>query len=50
MGEVCVGRASWLLELNPAIAAEVEQVESKIEGMTGVHVMRDGRYLGAVGP
>jgi Zn2+/Cd2+-exporting ATPase len=48
-GEICVGRASWLRELNPAIAAEVESVESKIEGMTGVHVMRNGKYLGAVG-
>jgi heavy metal translocating P-type ATPase len=49
MGELCVGRASWLMELQPAIRAEVAGVESKIEGMTGVHVMRDGRYLGAVG-
>lgn len=48
-GEVCVGRASWLMELNPAIKGEVAAVESKIEGITGVHVMRDGRYLGAVG-
>jgi Cd2+/Zn2+-exporting ATPase len=48
-GEICVGRASWLRELNPAIAADIEAVEAKIEGMTGVHVMRDGRYLGAVG-
>ncbi len=47
--EICVGRANWLMELNPSIRAEVAQVESKIEGMTGVHVMRDGRYLGAVG-
>ncbi len=49
MGEVCVGRASWLMELNPAMKAELESVEQKIEGMTGVHVMRDGHYLGAVG-
>jgi heavy metal translocating P-type ATPase len=49
LGEICVGRASWLIELVPAIKEEVEAVESKIEGMTGVHVMRDGRYLGAVG-
>jgi Zn2+/Cd2+-exporting ATPase len=48
-GEVCVGRASWLIELNPGIRAEVEGVEAKIEGMTGVHVMRAGKYLGAVG-
>lgn len=49
MGELCVGRASWLLELSPRIRPDVEIVEGKIEGMTGVHVMRDGRYLGAVG-
>lgn len=49
IGEICVGRASWLLELNPGIADEVRVVEARIEGMTGVHVMRDGRYLGAVG-
>ena len=49
MGELCVGRASWLLELSPRIKDDVAFVESKIEGMTGVHVMRDGKYLGAVG-
>jgi len=27
----------------------VTLVEEKLEGMTGVHVMRDGNYLGAVG-
>ncbi len=48
-GTVCVGRASWLRELSPAISHDVTAVEEKIEGMTGVHVMRDGRYLGAVG-
>lgn len=49
VGHVHVGRSSWLMEMNPAIASDVAEVESKIEGMTGVHVMRDGRYLGAVG-
>lgn len=49
LGELCSGRASWLMELNPSIRSEVEAVEGRIEGMTGVHVMRDGRYLGAVG-
>lgn len=49
MGEICVGRASWLLELKPDIKNDLSAVEAKIEGMTGVHVMRDGRYLGAVG-
>ncbi|MFG0252964.1 MAG: heavy metal translocating P-type ATPase [Phycisphaerales bacterium JB038] len=47
--ELHVGRASWLVELNPEIKADRETVESKIEGMTGVHVMKNGRYLGAVG-
>jgi heavy metal translocating P-type ATPase len=49
MGELCVGRSSWLVELRPNIKSDVATVESKIEGMTGVHVMRDGKYLGAVG-
>ncbi len=48
-GEVRVGRASWLLETHPEIQHEVAQVEQKIEGMSSVHVMRDGKYLGAVG-
>ena len=49
MGEICVGRHTWLVELNPAIKPQIEAVEAKIEGMSGVHVMQDGRYLGAVG-
>ncbi|MEO1129850.1 MAG: cation-translocating P-type ATPase [Planctomycetota bacterium] len=48
-GELAAGRSSWLLELNPGIRPSVEAVEQKIEGMTGVHVMRGDRYLGAVG-
>lgn len=47
--ELVAGRASWIRELNPAAAAQIEEVEKKIEGMTGVHVMYAGRYLGAVG-
>ncbi|MBL0922001.1 MAG: cation-translocating P-type ATPase [Phycisphaerales bacterium] len=47
--ELHAGRAAWLLELRPDLAAEIQAVEAKIEGMTGVHVMRAGRYLGAVG-
>jgi heavy metal translocating P-type ATPase len=47
-GEVYVGRATWLLELAPHIKPLVEEVESKIEGMSSVHVMREGQYLGAV--
>lgn len=49
MGEVCVGRASWLVELEPGIKPVLEDVQNSIEGMTGVHVMRNGQYLGAVG-
>jgi Cd2+/Zn2+-exporting ATPase len=48
-GEIHAGRADWLVEVNPAIRDEVSEAEQKIEGMSGVHVMRDGRYLGAVG-
>ncbi|MBM4112382.1 MAG: cation-translocating P-type ATPase [Phycisphaerae bacterium] len=43
------GRIEWLLEMNPAIESALPAVEPQIEGMSGVHVMRDGRYLGAVG-
>jgi heavy metal translocating P-type ATPase len=48
-GEVLVGRRGWIAELIPGAAAEIEQVESKMAGMTGVHVAKGGRYLGAVG-
>ncbi|MEQ8770193.1 MAG: cation-translocating P-type ATPase [Phycisphaerales bacterium] len=49
MGELCVGRATWIRELAPGEASKIEAVESRTEGMSGVHVLRDGRYLGAVG-
>ena len=48
-GEIAAGRAKWLLELNPGIRDAVKDVEGKIHGMTGVHVMAGSRYLGAVG-
>ncbi|MBT4768024.1 MAG: cation-translocating P-type ATPase [Phycisphaerae bacterium] len=48
-GDIHAGRAAWLLEINPEIADQVAVVEAKIEGMSGVHVMRGGQYLGAVG-
>jgi heavy metal translocating P-type ATPase len=48
IGEVCVGRASWLLEVFPQIAPQVEAATARIEGMSGVHVVKDGRYLGVV--
>jgi Zn2+/Cd2+-exporting ATPase len=49
VGEVHVGRISWLTELFPNIRDEVAVVQPKIDGMTAVHVVKDGRYLGAVG-
>ena len=48
-GELCVGRATWIREIAPHTAGDIAAVEQKIEGMTGVHVLREGRYLGAVG-
>src|SRR5262249_47677529 len=35
--------------LFPQLRDEIRQVEARIEGMTGVHVVREGRYLGVVG-
>jgi Cd2+/Zn2+-exporting ATPase len=49
MGELHVGRASWIREIFPNLAEQMKAVEPRIEGMTGVHVVRDGRYLGVVG-
>lgn len=43
------GRSKWITELNPGAAAQIKQVEERTEGMSSVHVMQDGRYLGAVG-
>lgn len=48
-GDIHAGRAAWLLEINPEIADQLAIVEAKIDGMSGVHVMRGGQYLGAVG-
>lgn len=48
-GEILAGRPNWLIELYPAIAEQIARVEEQIEGMSGVHVVKDGRYLGAVG-
>ncbi|MCH2139582.1 MAG: cation-translocating P-type ATPase [Phycisphaerales bacterium] len=48
-GEILAGRAAWLLEVDPSIADQLAAVEARIEGMSGVHVMQNGRYLGAVG-
>ncbi len=43
------GRSQWIAELNPGAVAQIKQVEERTEGMSSVHVMKDGRYLGAVG-
>ncbi|MCE9620398.1 MAG: cation-translocating P-type ATPase [Planctomycetes bacterium] len=48
-GTVLAGRAQWLLENDASIAGAVEQASKRIEGMSSVHVMLGGRYLGAVG-
>ncbi len=48
-GKTHVGRADWIAELNPGARPQVEEVSARIEGMSGVHVMQDGTYLGAVG-
>ena len=48
-GQVLAGRAQWLLETDPSIASAVDQATKRIEGMSSVHVMLGGRYLGAVG-
>lgn len=48
-GEILAGRPEWLQQLRPEIASAVEIVNARIEGMSSVHVMLDGRYLGAVG-
>ncbi len=48
-GLVLAGRGSWIAELHPEFAEAVREVEQKIDGMSGVHVFENGRYLGAVG-
>lgn len=48
MGEICVGRASWLTDVFPHAREQIDLCTAKIEGMSGVHVVRDGRYLGVV--
>ncbi|MEL7473726.1 MAG: HAD-IC family P-type ATPase, partial [Planctomycetota bacterium] len=47
--DLAAGRSNWLMELSPVIKPSVAQVEEKLGGMSSVHVMRDGQYLGAVG-
>lgn len=49
MGEVCVGRPTWINETFPNLQREVDAASARIDGMTGVYVVRDGRFLGVVG-
>lgn len=49
LGSLLAGRGTWIKSQVPGAAAQVAGVEARIEGMSGVHVVRDGRYLGAVG-
>ncbi len=48
-GDVHVGRSAWISELNPDVSEEAQALDEKLAGMSGVHVMQNGRYLGAVG-
>ncbi len=48
-GEILAGRPNWLVELHPHLTDAIAKVEEQIEGMSGVHIVKDGRYLGAVG-
>lgn len=49
VGNLVAGRGSWIKTQLPSAADQVSSVEARIEGMSGVHVVKDGRYLGAVG-
>jgi Cd2+/Zn2+-exporting ATPase len=49
IGSISAGRGTWIKQLNPGANEQIAAVEDKIEGMSGVHVVKDGVYLGAVG-
>ena len=49
IGSINAGRGSWIKQLMPEAQSQIAKVEERIEGMSGVHVIKDGRYLGAVG-
>ncbi len=49
IGAISAGRGTWIRELMPAANDAIDVVEERIEGMSGVHVIADGKYLGAVG-
>jgi len=48
-GTISAGRGTWIRELMPNAQSAISAVEQRIEGMSGVHVIADGKYLGAVG-
>ncbi len=48
-GEIQAGRPEWLAELYPQLREQISAVDEKTQGMSAVHVVKDGRYLGAVG-
>jgi len=49
IGEIVAGRGTWVRKLAPDSLEAIERVESRIEGMSGVHIVKDGLYMGAVG-
>ena len=49
LGELTAGRGTWIKSLFPQAADQIAAVEARTEGMSGVHVVKDGRYLGSVG-
>ncbi len=46
---ILAGRPTWLAEEYPACANQIKAIETQIEGITAVHVMKGKQYLGAVG-
>ena len=50
-GQVRVGRADWLVECEPAVAQQVQQVQSlpEAEGLSVLFVVQQGRLLGWIG-
>jgi len=49
LGKIAAGRGTWIRGLIPPASEAIDTVEKRIEGMSGVHVIVDGKYLGAVG-
>lgn len=49
IGSISAGRGTWIKQLMPGATESINAVEQRIEGMSGVHVIQDGKYLGAVG-